>query len=64
MDSIIILYFLIGFCSYWPAVYFLIEPETIFEGDWYHWLAAWSLWCLTWPYWNAMNAWYWWRATK
>jgi hypothetical protein len=64
MTQLAILYLLVGLLSYWPAVYFWLDPEEIKNGRWYHWLMAWIMWCFCWPYRYIMNAWYWWRATK
>jgi len=64
MTTLIAIYLAVGFFSYWPAAYFLLDADEFGKDEWYHWFCAWALWCVSWPYWNVMNAWYWWRAKK
>ena len=61
MTTLIAIYLAVGFFSYWPLIWGS-EPKLTCE--WYHWIAAWAIWCFVWPYQYICDAWYWWRAKK
>jgi len=64
MTTLIAIYLAVGFFSYWPALYNWDAYEPCAEVRWYHFIAAWALWCVCWPIRYAQDAWYWWRAKK
>lgn len=64
MTTLIAIYLAVGFITYWVSAYFLLNADVFIKCKWHHWFMALTLWCVTWPFWNLINAWYWWRAKK
>lgn len=64
MTTLITLYLLFGLLSYWPALYYWQGYEHCDDVRWYHFIAAWAIWTICWPYRYIQDLVYWWRAKK